>query len=152
MDKNAAKALYRERVLPGLGFYFATAFVPVAVYLILLAFNADVAIFCLIGSELVVVFMSVISAPIIELSNHGLRVGKALLPVNVLGEALLVPPENAFNERGKNLDTRAFTRFQVGVKSLIKISLKDQEDPTPYLLFSTRRPEKIAEELKRLAS
>jgi hypothetical protein len=42
------------------------------------------------------------------------------------------------------LDTRAFTRFQIGVKSLVKIELVDPQDPTPYWLIATRNPEVLA--------
>jgi hypothetical protein len=152
MSKNGVEILYRERVLPGLSFYVATIFVPVAIYLILLAFSADAAIISLIATEIIMVLISALAAPAIELSRISLRVGKANLPLAVLGETFTIAEQDAFNERGKHLNPAAFVRFQIGVRGLIKIQVNDKADPTPYLLFSSRRPQQLAELLKKLTS
>jgi hypothetical protein len=133
MSKNGVEILYRERVLPGFSFYVATIFVPVAIYLIVLAFSADAAIISLIAAEILLVLISAIASPVIELSAMNLRVGKANLPLAVLGETLTIARKDAFNERGRNLNPAAFFRFQIGVRGLIKIQVNDAADPTPYL-------------------
>jgi len=152
MSKNGVEILYRERVLPGLSFYVATIFVPVAIYLIVLAFSADAAIISLIAAEILLVLISAIASPVIELSAMNLRVGKANLPLAVLGETLTIARKDAFNERGRNLNPAAFVRFQIGVRGLIKIQVNDAADPTPYLLFSSRRPQQLAELVEKLTS
>ncbi len=91
-------------------------------------------------------------APIIEVVAGQLSVGKAHIPVDVLGEVREVEPAHRFAERGPNLDSRAHVRFQVGVKGLVRIQLQDDADPTPYWLISTRRPVELVDALRKQAN
>jgi hypothetical protein len=68
---------------------------------------------------------------------------------NFIGEAEAISKEGIFLERGPKLDPGAYKVFQGSVKTAIKISITDPEDPTPYWLISTRQPDKLAELLKK---
>jgi hypothetical protein len=152
MTKSPTGTLYTERLLPGLPFYLATAFVPVALYLVALAFNADIALLALIVAEIVIIILSILLAPVITLNNEELRVARAYIPTSALGKSLAVSKDQIFVERGQKLDPKAYISFQIGVKGLIKTEIKDANDPTPYWLFSTRHPIKLAEALNQIIS
>jgi hypothetical protein len=88
-------------------------------------------------------------APTIELSQLELRVGRVGIFRNLIGEAEVISKDRIFLERGPNLDPGAHKVFQGSVKTAIKIAILDPEDPTPYWLISTRKPDKLAELLEK---
>jgi hypothetical protein len=152
MTNSPTGTLYRERLIPGLPFYLATAFVPIALYLVALAFSANAALIALLVSELAILFLSFVLSPVITLSKQDFRVGKAVIPVSDLGEPFVIERSQAFQERGQKLNPAAYISFQIGVKGLVKIEVRDSNDPTPYWLFSTRRPEQLVAALKKITS
>jgi len=152
MTNSPTGTLYRERLIPGLPFYLATAFVPMALYLVALAFSAEAALIALIVSEIAILFLSFVLSPVITLSKQDFRVGKAVIPVSELGEPFAIERSQAFQERGQKLNPAAYISFQIGVKGLVKIEVIDSNDPTPYWLFSTRKPEQLVAALKKITS
>ena len=46
-------------------------------------------------------------------------------------------------ERGPSLDARAWLSIRGWVDPVVKVTLADEKDPTPYWLVSTRRPEDL---------
>lgn len=150
MTKTSSPVLYSERTLPSLGFFAVTLFVPLAVFLISLPFSEEIGLWLAIGSTVGVFTISYLSSPLITLTKDNLSVGKVKIETKFLGLAQEVSASESFNERGPLLDTRAFTRFQVGVKTLIKIEITDKEDPTPYWLLATRNPEVLAGIISKL--
>lgn len=152
MTKSPTGNLYTERLLPGISFYLATAFVPIALYLVALAFSADIALLALITAEIVIITLSILLAPVIVLSNAELRVSRASIPTSALGKSFAVTKDQIFLERGQKLDPKAYISFQIGVKGLVKTEIKDANDPTPYWLLSSRHPNKLAEALNQRIS
>jgi hypothetical protein len=53
-----------------------------------------------------------------------------------------------FSERGPRLDARAFVALKA-LSGLVKVQVEDSNDPTPYILISTRRPTQLAEALNK---
>jgi len=91
-----------------------------------------------------VLVLSWVGSPLISLTDRTLSIGKVQIEAKHLGAAEVISPSRAFEERGIKLDTRAFTKFQIGVKQMVKIEIKDSLDPTPYWLIATRNPEVLA--------
>ncbi len=149
MTKSSEATLYRERIVPGFSFYLATLFVPVALFLIVLAFDEFWAMVALVASEILIVGVSISFAPIIEVSAKSLRVGRVRVPTAQIGEVSNISKSDAFSERGPNLDIKSFSRFQIGVRGLVKIQIVDPNDPTPYWLLSTKRPKQLVQALVR---
>ena len=140
MSKNASGFAYRERLLPGISFYIASLVIPVASYLICLAFSAEIALYAAVFTEVLLIALSVLASPSIRISEGLLKVRKASIPLEFLGESEVISKAEGFLERGRKLDPRAYVSLQVGVKTLIKVEIKDSADPTPYWLFATRNP------------
>jgi len=92
------------------------------------------------------------ASPVIEIQIENgkslLKVAKARIGLSHLGNVTVVPIELARAERGPKLHAKAFVYFQSGVTKLIKVELLDPTDPTPYWLFSTRRPGALAAALE----
>lgn len=123
------------------------ALIPPTGYLTLTPINEPLGVFIGVFGAVFAVAALIWLAPVIELSKESLRVGKALVPRNALGLATPIDSADAFAERGPKLNARAFIKFQPTVKTLIKIEVTDPNDPTPYLLFSTRRAAELAAHL-----
>ena len=145
---TSGKPLYVERVLPNFGTFLAITVLLPAIMLVSEPF--DIRIGLVVGSVLVMAIWValIVSAPVISVEKKDLRVGKAVIPRALLGKIHEVSADQIFLERGPNLDPRSYKVFQGTVKTAIKITIKDEADPTPYWLISTRRPSQLATVLK----
>jgi len=72
-----------------------------------------------------------------------LRVDRAHLPVGFIARAALVSPTAKSAALGRQLDPAAYVQHRAWIGSMVVLVLDDPEDPTPYWLVSTRRPEKV---------
>jgi len=136
----ARKTVFREKLLPSFwGFVMAAIVLPSA-YLVFLPINELFGL--VLGAALTLVIWAILvaAAPRITVSDGELSVGSAHIPVNFLSDGRLIEPQETFSERGPRLDARAFVRFQMGIKSLVRFENIDQNDPAPYWLIATRRP------------
>jgi hypothetical protein len=149
MDKNTSVALYKERTLPSLSFLAATLFIPLALFVIALPFS-EVAGLIAAMLSLTITWIAVwISSPVTTLRSEYFQVDKARIETKFLGSAQAIQGVDVFNERGPLLDARAFTRFQFGVKQLVKVEIVDDLDPTPYWLIATRSAEVLAASINK---
>ena len=138
--------------MPGVSFYLATLFAPSALFLIVLAFDDFWALVTFVLSEIAIIGLSLAMAPRIYLSKEKLSIGQVLIPTKLVSAITVIEKSQLQFERGPNLNPKAYIRFQVGVKGLLKVELKDPADPTPYWLISSRRPEVIAARFRKLSS
>lgn len=76
-----------------------------------------------------------------------LEVGGAALPLSVVSRVAAVPSSAKSAALGRQLDPAAFLQHRVWIGPLVLIVLDDPDDPTPYWLVSTRRPEELAKVL-----
>lgn len=148
MSNSSQIPPYKERVLPGLAYFASTSVIPVITYLVALPFGEFLSYGIALGLETTIVFLGVVNAPTIAINSTELKVGKAKIDRKFVSQAEIVPATESFVARGRGLDPRAYVRFQFGVKTLVKISLNDSNDPTPYWLVSTRNPELVVQRLK----
>ncbi|WP_231390247.1 DUF3093 domain-containing protein [Nocardia sp. CNY236] len=72
-----------------------------------------------------------------------LRAGRAHLPVNFVARAAAVAPAAKSAALGRQLDPAAFVRHRPWIGPMVLLVLDDPDDPTPYWLVSTRRPERV---------
>lgn len=81
--------------------------------------------------------------------RHGeLRVGRAHIPVQALGQIDVIRPEDKRRVLGPQLDPAAFVLHTGWVGALVRITVTDPADPTPYWLFSVRQPETLVASLR----
>jgi hypothetical protein len=146
-NDSLIRPIYRERVVPGPGAFIPLVLVPPTGYLTLTPINDTLGIVVGVLGAVLTAALMIWLAPVIELSQDTLKIGKANVPRSALGKAVSIPAAEAFAERGPKLNAMAFVKFQPTVKTLIKVEVIDPTDPTPYLLFSTRRPELLASQI-----
>jgi hypothetical protein len=150
VNESQNQAIYRERVVPGAGAFIPLALIAPTAFLTLSPINAELGVFIGVFGTALVIALLIWLSPVIELTDETLSVGKAKIPREALGLATPIEAANAFSERGPKLNALAFIRFQPTVKTLIKIEITDPQDPTPYLLFSTRRAETLSKVINGL--
>jgi Protein of unknown function (DUF3093) len=146
--KPTEPIVYRERVRPNLGTFIAVATLLPAVTLVSEPFDYRIGI--AVGLILVISIWAALFflAPVIQVGGSHLTVAHAKIPRNLLGKIEVIAKDQIFSERGPKLDPAAYKVFQGTVKTAIKISLNDPNDPTPYWIISTRKPAQLAEVLR----
>ncbi|WP_373307937.1 DUF3093 domain-containing protein [Amycolatopsis oliviviridis] len=76
----------------------------------------------------------------------------AHLPLKFVGDVEVIDKEAKRKALGRDADPAAFVLHRGWVGPVVRVWLTDPDDPTPYWLFSTRHPEKVAALLRRTAS
>jgi len=146
--KPTEPIVYRERVRPNFGTFIAVATLLPAVTLVSEPFDYRIGI--AVGLILVISIWAALFflAPVIQVGSSHLTVARAKIPRNLLGKIEEIAKDQIFSERGPRLDPAAHKVFQGTVKTAIKITVNDPNDPTPYWIISTRKPAQLAEVLR----
>jgi hypothetical protein len=146
--KPTEPIVYRERVRPNFGTFIAVATLLPAVTLVSEPFDYRIGI--AVGLILVISIWAALFflAPVIQVGSSHLTVARAKIPRNLLGNIEEIAKNQIFSERGPKLDPAAHKVFQGTVKTAIKITVNDPNDPTPYWIISTRKPAQLAEVLR----
>jgi hypothetical protein len=136
--------IYRERVLPSTPNLALPILLFLSALTVMIPISVDFAlpVALVVSGGFVVVIYS--ASPTIAVSAATLTCKKAIIDRKFLGAVTIIPKTQQFEELGQKLDARAWLAIQASVKGLIKVEVKDPEDPTPYWLISTRNPEKLA--------
>lgn len=153
MDKSSNRDVnYRERVLPGW-----SAFLPLLLIFptFWLAF-APINLFAGIASGSIITLVAVLfmffNASVIRIGNGEIAVGKARIPVGLVGAIEIAPKGPRLAARIPNLDANAYLALQNSVKGLLKMDITDKNDPTPYWVFSSRSPDKVIRAVEQAKS
>jgi len=77
-----------------------------------------------------------------------LLAGAAHLPASVVARSAAVARTAKSAALGRQLDPAAFVMHRPWVGPMVLVVLDDPEDPTPYWLISTRRPERVLAALR----
>lgn len=100
------------------------------------------------GTALSAAVVSAYGSARIRVVAGSLVAGDARVPVEALGEAVVLDREESMAWRTYKADTRAFMLLRSYVPTALKVEVVDPEDPTPYLYLSTRTPERLAAALQ----
>jgi hypothetical protein len=79
----------------------------------------------------------------VEVRDGELWAGEAHLPLNYIGEVRIVPASAKRQVLGPRFDPAAFALHRGWVGPMVFIEVADADDPTPYWLLSTRKPEEL---------
>ncbi|AJM77650.1 DUF3093 domain-containing protein [Rathayibacter toxicus] len=132
---------YREKLWPAPWLIIATALVIPASILVFAPLNFLVGIVVAAVLYAGCVLSLLALSPTIEITDRELRAGRAHIPLELLGEPQAHRAQQAFAERGPRLDARAFLVIRGWVKDVVQVPVHDPNDPTPYWLLSSRRPD-----------
>lgn len=144
---EVARPIFQEKLTPSLGFLLALALALPMVGLALAPFGIELAVIAatLVTSGLIA--SAILLAPVLTVDADEFRAGKIRVPRLALGVASEIHPSEAFAERGPRLNPGAQLLLRGDIQGLVKIEVKDPNDPTPYLLISTRRPAELVKAL-----
>lgn len=146
MSKLAANEVqYQERVLPKWSSFLPLLIVYPTFWLTMAPFNAVLGSIFGVAATIVIAVIMVAKSPKIVITTSEIRVGRAHISTKLLGNASVVEKQHQFSAKGPQLDARAYLSLQPSVSGLIRLDLKDPNDPTPYWLFSSRKPALVAE-------
>lgn len=85
----------------------------------------------------------------VRLTGGELWVGQAHLPTEFIGEVEVVAAKDKRRALGPELDPAAFMLHRAWVGPMLRVYVTDPADPTPYWIFSVRRPERLARLLRK---
>jgi len=142
---SESQSTYRERIFPGISAFLSTILIIPAALIVFLPISVAIGIVVAILLYLVVLCFLLFSSPLVEVSNGTLHAGPASLPVSVVRTAEAFTGEEATAERGRRLDARAWLMIRGWATGVVKVDLDDPNDPTPYWLVSSRRPNELAD-------
>ncbi|MGA1507578.1 MAG: DUF3093 domain-containing protein [Aquiluna sp.] len=137
-------AIYKERLYPSVSFSIALALSGPMVLLAALPFGAPLAITLGILVPLSLNVIVRLLAPQINVSDGQLVADRISIPVEALGRASALNKEEFSKALGPYADPRAQLMIRGYVSGGVKIEVADPDDPTPYLLISSRNPEQLA--------
>jgi hypothetical protein len=84
----------------------------------------------------------------IEVRDGELVIKRAHIPLEYLGEITIIPKEKFGYERTRGADPAAFFAITFWISKGLRVEVKDERDPTPYWLISSKRAEALAAALK----
>ncbi len=86
----------------------------------------------------------------IEVDRGEVRAGRARLPIRFVGRVAALTPQEAFRARTAAADPRAYLVLRPWASAAaVILEVTDPQDPHPYWLVSTRRPDRLADALGR---
>jgi Protein of unknown function (DUF3093) len=88
------------------------------------------------------IFMS--ASILISVDAHELRVGRASIEHVYIADCRALDAEATRRLAGVDADARAHLVLRPYVKTAVEITLNDNDDPVPYWLVSTRRPQQLS--------
>ena len=138
--------LFRERLYAAPWLFVATALIMPACLGIFWPINRAVGVILAIVMYAVIVALLIGFAPVLEVTEREFRAGRADIEREYIGEVRAYTGTEAALERGQRLDARAWLLLR-GSLPIVKIQILDVNDPVPYWIVSTRRPNELASAL-----
>ncbi|MFC5338276.1 DUF3093 domain-containing protein [Leucobacter denitrificans] len=148
MTAETSNAHYRERLVPGFGFFVAWLLVIPAVALIMMPINAQAAIPTAIAMYVVIAIIFFALSPIIEVSEGQLQAGRAVIPVEFIGKIEPLGSELLRKSIGQDADARNYLLVRGWIHMGLKLEIADENDPTPYWIITSRKPLALAEAIR----
>lgn len=145
---SAPATSYSEKLWPAWWIWLVTV---VAGGALTLAF-APVSLFwsSVVGISFVIIvaILLVVSTAKISVTPDRISVGRASIEREFIGEFSSHRGEDAFFQRGRNLNATAFMCFRGWIDPVVKMEITDERDATPYWIVSTRRPDRFVAALE----
>ena len=83
-------------------------------------------------------------APRVEVEDGWLQVGRARIAGEFLGDAEPLDAGETRRVAGPGADARGYLLLRPYLKRAVRVTVRDERDPTPYWLVSSRDPEHLA--------
>lgn len=136
--------VYREWQYPRIGSFLPLVLFVPAVWIVAAPFNTSIGLVIGIACALLGAVLKLATSKNIILTKDVLVLGDATIPRKAIGGVSKISKQDQFAARGSNLDARAYVFIKYGLPEMLKIEIRDTNDPTPYLLISTRNADGLA--------
>lgn len=148
-DTASSAVTYRERLSPSLWTLLSAAVAAPMVALVFVPLDATVALIAGLGVAVALVLALVFASPVVEVAGGELRVGRAHIPVGMLGSASGAVGEEARQVRGPGLPRTAWHLLRGGIDGVVRVAVLDERDLVSEWVFSTRTPDRVLAALSR---
>lgn len=148
-DTAPDAVVYRERLSPSLWTLLSAAVAAPMVALVFVPLDATIALVAGLAVAVALVLALVLASPVIEVSRGELRVGRAHIPVRMLGAASGSVGDDARQVRGPGLSRSAWHLLRGGIDGVVRVAVADERDPVSEWVFSTRTPDRVLAALAR---
>ena len=135
---------YRERLWPSPWVFLSTALVIPASLLVFLPISPPLGVVAAVVLYAAILVVLLATTATIEVTATTFRAGRAHIDRRLIGAAHAYRGADATAERGVRLDARAWLLVRGWIPGVVRVELADPDDPTPYWVISSRRPEKLA--------
>lgn len=135
--------LYEEKLWPAPWIWIVVAGAAVASFFTFIPITLEAAVVAAIVVAVILGTLLVLSTPRIRVTRNELQVGKAEIERKYLGTVEAFSGDDATAQRGTKLHGSAYLCIRGWISPVVKVTIDDPEDPTPYWLTSTRRPEQL---------
>ncbi|MFC4223682.1 DUF3093 domain-containing protein [Lysinibacter cavernae] len=139
---------YTERLRPGIWMFVAAFLIVPGTMLVLFPISIPAAVISAIVLYVLVAGTLLYSSPTVSVVDKTFTAGRAQISVDQIGEIEAFSGEEATAERGPRSDARSYLMIRGWVDPILKITITDPNDPTPYWLVSTRRPHELADAIR----
>jgi hypothetical protein len=139
---------FEERLYPSPGMYLAYSLLSPMVLLAAAPFGWPLAISLGAVTLLSVVVLASVLSPMVVFDGERLLTAKMSIPKSVIGNVSEIDSDDLRAQLGPKLDARAQLMIRGDVKTAVRVEITDPNDPTPYLIISTRRPKELVSALR----
>jgi hypothetical protein len=136
--------LYEEKLWPAPWIWIVVAGAAVASVFTFIPISIGAGIVAAVVVAAILTTLLVLSTPVIRVTPTELQVGKAQIERQYLGDVEAFTGDDATAQRGTKLNGTAYLCIRGWISPVVRIAINDAEDPTPYWLTSTRRPDQLA--------
>ena len=145
--------LFRERLTVPIMWWVLAGLFALSVLLAVGAYLGPVwGIGTALATMMVAAAIFVSAAVVISIDAREIRIGRATIEHAYISASQALTAEQARQRAGVNADARAHLVLRPYVRTAVEITLGDPQDPVPYWLVSTRRPQQLAAALREAAS
>ncbi|PYI67579.1 DUF3093 domain-containing protein [Arthrobacter livingstonensis] len=137
-------ATYTEKLWPNLGVWVIVLGLSAAGILIFIPISPLAGYLAFAGLLVLQTVVLVLWTPKIEVTAGTLRVGRAVIEREYVGEVTPYLGDDATAQRGTRLNGLAYLCIRGWIQPVVKVEITDPQDTTPYWLTSTRNPERLA--------
>jgi hypothetical protein len=146
---EATAVSWQERLWPSVWLAPVVLFLAAGFGLVATPFGGAVAVPVAVLATLALAGMLLATTSTVSVEDGVFRAGRARIPVDLLGDPEVLDAGAMRRARGPELDARAYLCLRGWIAAGVRVPVLDPRDPAPYWLVSSRRPDQLAEALRR---
>jgi hypothetical protein len=135
---------YTERLTPSVWVWVLAAGFAGSFGIVFSRVGTIAAVLAMVVVLALVVVALVRTAVVVAVRDGELVVGRARVPLRLIGGVEVLDPAQMRRARSVELDARAYLCLRGWVPGGVRVRLDDPDDDTPYWLISTRSPARLA--------